>query len=159
MRISGLISAAVVLIGFAHAAPAQELMTSLKACRAQTNAAVRLSCFDALVSDLDSRATTQATVAKPAAGFGGENLVREGGAPRPQEAISAGVAKVSFSAIKHFTVVLDNGQVWRQADSDTAIARFRDDKPNVVKISKGFMDSYNLAIEGTWGTYKVKRIK
>lgn len=167
MRHSGLIAATVVLIGFAPAAPGQELMSGLRACRAQTDAAARLACFDALVSRLDTPVTLPAasppvanpTASVPAAGFGGENLARAEDAPQPQESISAGVAKVSFSAIKHFTVVLDNGQVWRQADSDTAVAHFSDDKPNVVKISKGFMDAYSLAIEGAWGTYKVKRIK
>lgn len=156
---------AVVLIALAPAAFGQDATAGLRACRAQTDAMARLACFDALVTRLDAPAMTPmanapASMANTSpAGFGGENLARDDAAPRPQESISAGVAKVSFNAIKHFTVVLDNGQVWRQADSDTAVARFSDDKPNVVKISKGFMDVYSLAIEGAWGTYKVKRIK
>lgn len=160
----------VVLAGLsaAQAAPGQEVMIGLKACRAQTDATARLACFDALVSKLDAPAVAfvptsppppaQTVSATPPA-FGGENLVHATGAPRPDETMSAGVAKFSFNAIKHFTVMLDNGQVWRQADSDTAVARFSDSKPNVVKISKGFMDAYSLVIEGGWGTYKVKRIK
>lgn len=163
MRRFGL--AAIVLIGLAPASFAQDVMSELKACRARTDATARLACFDAVMSRLDAAHAPATTASAPPArqaappDFGGENLARDEDTPRPQESLSAGVAKVSFNAIRHFTVVLDNGQVWRQADSDTAVARFSDDKPNVVKISKGFMDSYSLAIEGSWGTYKVKRIK
>lgn len=160
MRTSGLIVAGIVLAGLAHAAPGQELINGLKACRARTNAAARLACFDALVSQLDTPAIAPPKVTNvPAPGFGGENLARAKAAPPPEESISAGVAKVSFNAIKYFTVVLDNGQVWRQSESNTVVAHFSDSKPNVVKISKGFLDTYNLTIEGAWGTYKVKRIK
>ena len=62
------IVAAIMLSGVAQAAPGQELMKDLKACRAQADAAARLACFDALVSGLDAPVTAQAPVTKaPAA--------------------------------------------------------------------------------------------
>jgi hypothetical protein len=117
----------------------------LRACGAQKEDHARLACFDAALARLETVKTD----------FGGENLrAAEKAEPVFQQ---AQIVKVSFNAIKHFTITLDNGQVWRQLDSDTAVARFRGHEP--VKISQGFLDSYSLSVEGVWGSYKVKRIK
>jgi hypothetical protein len=102
--------------------------------------------------------------ARPMAGnpanFGGENLAAvEDKEPLPLDRITVPVAKVSFNAIGHFIVTLENGQVWRQIDADTAVARFHKDKKETVTIKRGFMDAYSLSIDGQWGNYMVKRIK
>ncbi len=168
-----IVAVALLVAASAQAAPGQELLIGLRACRAQPDEKARLACFDALADRADGGQSTSAASAPPASapapvaatsskvasappGFGGENL-HAVDTPRPQESMTAAVAKVSFNAIDHFTVVLDNGQIWRQLDADTRTARF---KPNAtVKITKGFLDAYSLAIEGAWGTYMVKRIK
>jgi hypothetical protein len=86
--------------------------------------------------------------------FGGEILQRPD-ATSQEPAFP--LARINFSAVHHFTVALDNGQVWRQRNSDTGVAHFR--VGAAVRIRRGFMNSYSLAVEGSYGNYKVKRIK
>jgi hypothetical protein len=94
------------------------------------------------------------------ADFGGENLPEAASsAPKPLDHITAKVTGVSYNYFRRFTVTLDNGQVWRQAESDTKVARFGDDGGEAVTISRGFLDAFSLVIDGRWGTYQVKRIK
>jgi hypothetical protein len=103
--------------------------------------------------------------ARPMAGnpadFGGENLARRADdtTPAPLDHITAPVTKVTFNAINKFTVTLANGQVWRQGESDTGRARFKNDGKETVTITRGFLDAYSLKIDDKWGTYQVKRIK
>lgn len=92
--------------------------------------------------------------------FGSENLPESASnEPRPLDHITAKVASVSYNYFRRFTVTLDNGQVWRQAESDTKVARFGDDGGEAVTISRGFLDAFSLVIDGRRGTYQVKRIK
>ena len=162
-----LIIATVIAAIMANAAAAADPVTEMRACRALSDAE-RLACFDRLLARYE--AATQpvaaaqpvsppAAVAQPPApaDFGSERLPPEGDAPKPAEFITAKVAAVSFNAIAHFTVTLDNGQVWRQLESDTVTARLKG--AETVTITKGFWSSYSLAVDGVWGTYKVKRIK
>jgi hypothetical protein len=103
--------------------------------------------------------------ARPMAGnpteFGGENLARpaDDSSPAPLDHITATVTRVTINALGKFTVTLANGQVWRQGESDTGVARFKNDGKETVTITRGFLDAYSLKIDGKWGTYKVKRIK
>lgn len=62
----------------------------------------------------------------------------------------------SFAKNGYFTVTLDNGQVWRQVDGDTDFAHWK--KPAAsyqVRITEGFLRSYNLQVKGLPGLYKV----
>jgi hypothetical protein len=93
------------------------------------------------------------------ADFGKANMPFQADAPAELDHITAGVANVTYNFYHTFRVTLDNGQVWRQVDEDTKIARFKNDKTEVVTISRGFLDSFHLAIQGVWGTFTVKRIK
>lgn len=175
MRQSGMMVVALAAF-LAAPASADDAVSGLRACRALTDQTARLACFDRLAAqyDVPTPVTQAAPPAAPSAApgvaqsapqpaakavpeFGGERLARPDDTPRPEESMTAVVAKASLNAIGHFTIALDNGQIWRQLDSDTANARFRGS--DRVKITKGFLDSYSLAIEGQWGTYKVKRIK
>ena len=99
------------------------------------------------------------TVGSPA-DFGNEDLPEaESNEPRPLDHIAARVASVSYNYFRRFTLTLDNGQVWRQMESDGKVARFSDDGGEAVTISRGFMGSFSLTIDGRWGSYQVKRIK
>lgn len=167
MKAGGLIVMALAAVLAAPAPGADpDMLSALRACKAMTDATARLACFDRLTAQYDTAAPmAQSAVPRPPASvaqaappaFGGEDLKRDDDTPRPEESMTASVAKASFNAIGHFTIVLDNGQIWRQLDADTSKARFRD--ADSVKITKGFLDSYSLVIEGRWGIYKVKRIK
>jgi hypothetical protein len=93
------------------------------------------------------------------ADFGKESMLPESTEPVPLDHISAGIAKVTANFFGRFTVTLDNGQVWRQEDGDTPVARFPKDEAVTVTITRGFMDTFHLSIDGRWGTFQVKRIK
>lgn len=144
-----LVAVLVVTAPAAHA----DVWSDLGACRSLGDAA-RLACFDRVLAHHD-----RAPAAKPpVAEFGAERLPGAAEeAHQTRESIQAKVTKVTYNAIKHFTVALDNGQVWRQLASDTATAGLKGSE--TVNITRGFLDSYSLSIEGVWGTYKVKRIK
>ncbi len=50
----------------------------------------------------------------------------------------------SFNPYDKFLVVLDNGQIWQQLESDSGIkAPFHKGEKNTVTISRGFIGSYN----------------
>jgi hypothetical protein len=101
---------------------------------------------------------TRQMIGSPA-DFGKADMPFQADTPQPLDHITAGVVNVTFNFFHHFTVTLDNGQVWRQEDGDAGVARFDGDKTAIVTISRGFLDSYHLAIQGRWGTFAVRRIK
>jgi len=170
----------------AHAATSREMLDLLAQCADIKDGTERLSCYDKLAPQLRE---TLAAVKKPAErteedkisifgfDFGGVFGSREGPtspeefgknqmpAPAPEEgqvieSITADVTDYARTPFGRFIVVLDNGQVWRQIDSDTSVARFeRDAKDNKVVISRGLLGSYNLKINEQNATFKVKRLK
>lgn len=153
------LSALGVFLACAAQADPSDALSQLRACRSLPDSE-RLSCFDRALAAQDvakpkampSQGAVQAAVP---AEFGGERLAPS--AEQPAEFIIAKVASARINALKQFTVELDNGQVWRQLESDTVYTRLRG--AETVKISRGFLGSYSLTVEGAWGTYKVKRIK
>ncbi len=177
-----ILAAALAAMAANAAAEAADPLAEMNACRGLGDAA-RLACFDRVLARHDAPAPVTAAapiVAAPvatapapvtpapvapapppapqaSADFGSERLPASAAAPQKAASIVAKVKAVSWNAFKHFTVTLEDGQVWRQLDSDTTTARFG--AADAVKISRGFLDSYSLSIEGVWGTYKVKRIK
>jgi hypothetical protein len=77
--------------------------------------------------------------------------------PAPIESIGARVTEFAYTPFGKFIVFLDSGQVWRQIEGDADKANFR--KGDTVTISRGFIGSYNLSIDGSSKVYKVKRVK
>ena len=76
------------------------------------------------------------------------------------DSISAGVTDVAYTPFGKFILFLDNGQVWRQIEADTDHALFRKPaKDNKVTISRGFVGSYNLTVNGGARVFKVSRLK
>ncbi|MDR3526570.1 MAG: hypothetical protein P4L57_04760 [Rhizomicrobium sp.] len=145
-----MVRAGAVFAGFLFVMPAvatERVPAEIKACRAERDERTRLACFDAALAKLEAAPSD----------FGGEALKRPEAVSQEPEFVSAHAARVAINAIQHFTVSLDNGQVWRQLDSDTEVAHFREGA--AVRIKRGFLDSYSLSVEGTFGSYKVKRIK
>ena len=80
--------------------------------------------------------------------------------PKTIDSISAGVTDYAFTSLGKFVVFLDNGQVWKQLQSDSGAANFKK-KPsdNTVTITRGFLGSYNLTLNDTGGLMKVTRVK
>ena len=79
--------------------------------------------------------------------------------PKPLDHITAKVTNVAFNTYGRFTVTLDNGQIWRQLEGDSSNAYFAKDGTDAVTISRGFLGSYNLVVDGHNGMYKVKRLQ
>ena len=79
--------------------------------------------------------------------------------PETTGRVTARMANYTFTG-KLFTVTLDNGQVWRQIDGDTAMAPLKQ-RPSsyIVTIRQGIFGSYNLTIQGDGGLYRVNRIR
>lgn len=79
--------------------------------------------------------------------------------PGPLDSISAKVTEVTYNRNGKFVIFLDNGQVWRQLEADADHAEFPKSEPPTVIIERGALGSYNLMLEGSAKTYKVKRVK
>jgi len=93
------------------------------------------------------------------ADFGRADMPFQDAGPEPLDHITASVASVTYNYFRRFTISLDNGQVWRQEEGDTNVARFDEDKKYLVTIRRGFLGTYTLKIEGGWGVYRVHRVK
>ena len=78
----------------------------------------------------------------------------------PDEVKASGrMASYRFDGHGFFTVVLEDGQVWRQIDGDDVMAHW-DKKPGSyqVTITAGALGSSNLRATGSKMHYKVKRV-
>lgn len=72
--------------------------------------------------------------------------------------IGARMASYSFDKLGWFTASLDNGQVWAQVHGDTDYAHWK--KPAAsyqVRVSRGFLNSFNFQVKGEPGMFKVLR--
>ena len=141
-----------LLCGIGTGAAAQDFGGALLKCTGIADTSQRLACYDAL-----ARAPEL-----PAKQFGAEQLPRESNpAPAPEDnSITGTVTELSLTPFGRFVVTLDNGQIWRQLDADTA--RFVPPgnlAQASVTISRGALGSYNLQFAGQNGLYKVRRLK
>ncbi len=73
----------------------------------------------------------------------------------PEEYIEATIVEVITNALKIDYLRLDNGHIWRENED----SRVRFKVGRKVKIEEGVLSSFNLTMEGTRKTVKVKRIK
>ena len=69
------------------------------------------------------------------------------------------MASYKFDSNGFFTVVLDNGEVWRQIDGDTTMAHwFKKPGFYVATVTAGALGSSNLRVQGEGRSYKVRRV-
>ncbi len=73
----------------------------------------------------------------------------------PEDYIEATIVEVTTNARKIDYLRLDNGHIWRENED----SRVRFKVGQKVKIEEGILGSFNLTMEGTRKTVKVKRIK
>jgi hypothetical protein len=158
-------AAAIFLLFAVHAAAGENLSAAILNCSAQTDERAQLACYNQIAARLKTEAAPSAVqkpapeTAHPRADFGEDSIPFQAHRAETPDQITAGVTKASFNFFHRFTVTLDNGQIWRQDDSDTAIARFDKNKPQIVTIKRGFLGSFRLTIQDEWGTFSVKRIR
>jgi hypothetical protein len=139
----------VLVAGAAHAESAWDAPSEIAKCTGIENASERLKCFDAAAQ-------------RPAKPVAREEDFGKPPPPRPDEItqITATVLELAKTARGRAVFVLDNGQTWRQLDGDgTEVREPPPGKAMRVTIAAGFLDSFDLTIEGRNGLIKVRRVK
>lgn len=94
--------------------------------------------------------------------FGGES-VRELRQKRDEgrlRNITAKIAEVQVRRNKKLTLTLENGQVWRQLDSDSSNVIFpQRDQLYTARIKRSLMGNYMMTIEELRRTIRVRRVQ
>jgi len=140
----------------------------LARCAAIATDAVRLACFDALAHELGPEGNLERAASEPADealatampeaenedAFGAE-LIGDSRTRGPDEIQSRLIGE--FTGWRGNAVFrLENGQVWRQADSDRLA--YAADSP-LVTIRRGAFGTYRLTVEGLNRSTRVRRIE
>ncbi|MBW8708408.1 MAG: hypothetical protein JF627_03955 [Alphaproteobacteria bacterium] len=160
----------LVLAVAATSAWAQDSLTvQLSGCLAIPGVLQRLACYDRVAHGVVPASRTSAVAPERPAlrtapslavpspeGLGSERLRRATPVRRPS-AMLAQVVSISYDPHGHFTVTLDNGQVWRQLAGDTAV--LQGTSISTVRISRGALGSYDLNVEGRNASYRVMRLQ
>jgi hypothetical protein len=180
MRIALAAFIALLIAGPARADEARDVLEAIAKCADIADSADRLKCYDAAAPRAKSALATPPQPAKEPAKepkvtvetYGlpqaqrpvekVEDFGKPAPPPQPDEIkeITSNVLEFAKTPRGRAIFILENGQVWRQLDSDTS--EIRDPQPGKtmrVKIENGFLGSYNLTIEGRNGLIKVTRLK
>lgn len=174
-RTAALLVALFIATPHAFADTPQVILQEIARCADTANADERLRCFDAAAA----RAKT-VLAAPPAANDG--NAARspddsfglaqppapvtrpeQFGRPMPRaeelHSITAITSEFAKTPRGKALFVLDNGQVWRQLDSDGTAVLDPPARGLKVTIERGAFGSYNLTMEGRSGLIKVVRLR
>lgn len=159
----------LALAPFAFAASLAHADTAgLQRCRAISDAAQRLACYDALP-------ISTAAPAAPAAAAAAASPARTAPAPattasktdefglEDKRAAASQLSTIESTISGRFEgwgpnsrITLANGQVWRVSDDSSAILYL--DNPKVV-VRRGLLGAFYLELDGTNRSPKVKRVK
>ena len=153
----------------------QVILQEIVRCADAAAAEERLRCFDA------AAARAKAVLASPPAAGAGDaarSPVDSFGLPQPPapvtrpeqfgkpmprpeelQSITATASEFARTPRGKALFVLDNGQVWRQLDSDVSTVLDPPARGFKVTIERGAFGSYNLTIEGRSGLVKVARVR
>ena len=177
MRTFLLASILVLTAGTAHADATRDALADFVKCADIADTAKRLECFDA--ATVRGKAALAAPVptppqakekslldwfgfSKPAPVIKPEDFGKPAPEPGPGEVtqITGTVLEFAKTARGKAVFILENGQVWRQLDSDrTEVQPLPQGVAMKVTIETGVLGSYNLTIEGRNGLVKVSRLK
>lgn len=93
--------------------------------------------------------------------FGAEQLPRDEKIDEENvNSITAGIVDIGRSLNGKIIVFLDNGQVWRQLDSDKSTPYIRKNFEGLTAtVKRGFLGSYLVRIERTHDAFKARRVK
>jgi len=174
-----LILAALLLVGAPAALPAQrggppprpELFQALLRCRAITEEAARLQCFDTAAANLEAAAERREVVMVDRAqvregrrrlfGLALPSIPLFGGGeeeddPERIETVEGVVAEASQNSLGQWTVALQDGAVWTQTDNHTLALRPRSGQR--IVINRGAMGSFMMRINNQPGI-RARRIR
>ena len=94
--------------------------------------------------------------------FGGEGVdaIRRDKDGKRIKSIKAKIVEVRLNPRNVATVSLENGQVWRQLNSDDKILRFGNkERLLTAKVKRGVLGNYMLTVEELHQTIRVRRVK
>jgi len=129
---------ACIALSSAAAGPAAAQEAALARCRTVTEPMARLACYDAI---------------KPAADtIGLPTPEARGDAP----SVMTTIAGEFLGWVPNGQITLANGQVWRVIDGSRGVYKLSNPK---VEIKRGALGSFNLDIEGTFQSPKVRRVR
>jgi hypothetical protein len=137
-----------------------EVVRALLACRSVTADAERLACYDRAVGALDQAQKSGQVVVvdreqikeakKDAFGFNlpsfGKLFDRNGEKSEQTSEIELVVDHAAQNATGRWVIVMANGQVWRQIDSEELYNPPH--KGSNVRIKRGMMGSYAMNVDG-----------
>jgi hypothetical protein len=167
------ILAVAVVAGPAFADATRDALAEIAKCADIADATMRLKCFDDAMPRAKSAlaAPVPETPAKSFLDWFGFSrpeppVTKPGdfGKPAPEipelNEITSPVLEFARTPRGKAVFILENGQVWRQIDSDTTVVHDPDRGGAMkVKIERGFLSSYNLTIDGRNILVKVNRIR
>ena len=163
-------------------------MQKLYECRAMVDITSKANCYDTAMDAFDAarQAGDIATVTRediedvqkdsfgfhipslPKIGaiFGGGDKKKDKSGKAKRETvvkeITSPITKIDVTALGRVIFTLENGQVWRQLDSDSNKLRAKAIKrkdPKIAHIKKASLGSYVLQVNGKGLRAKVKRVK
>ena len=175
-RIGVFLTACVTVVGpvAAQSDDARDALAAFVKCAEVADPAKRLECFDAATARGKAALAAPPPVAQPPKeksllerfGLSRPTPVtkpEEFGKPPPEPEltqISENVLEFAKTPRGKAVFILENGQVWRQIDSDsTDVWAPAPGTKMRVTIEVGFLGSYNLTIEGRKALIKVNRLK
>ncbi len=138
-----------------------DLVSAVRACKKIEKPANRLSCFDLLLTGRDVAPEISAKQHSED-DFGARDIKKRAQAEEAskQQTLISGLVELSRTRSDKYVFILENGQIWRQAQSDTG-KLFIPKKLDTVKvvIKRGFLGSHRLMIEGKKRSIKVNRLR
>jgi hypothetical protein len=138
-------------------ARAQDLKAA-QACTRLVDDVSRLSCYDAAFGVSKPPTARQSGVAKtePLASFGDNGGLRPSSQTDLPKSITVRIQQVTPLAYGLYRLTLDNGQVWRTTQEDSALEFKAND---MVTISRRVMAGYEVSLAGRNASVNATRIK
>lgn len=144
---------ALILLLFASSAALADDAAVLK-CRALSDAASRLSCYDAMpVARAPAPAPAPAVASEQ--NFGLKPAVQPKAAPQPDLVRSTVVGEIGGWS-PGTRITLANGQVWRVVDGDAVLPMMRNPQ---AEVARGMMGAYFLQVAGHTSAARVARVQ
>jgi hypothetical protein len=146
------------------------VMAAALRCYATENERAWLECYYAAAAPMRSElglSTPAQAAAMPGpllpstqAGATPDRSILKALAPGRVDHVVTRMASYTFDRNHIFTATLTNGQIWRQVSGDTNNAHWTKPASDYsVKITRGFLSSYNFQVEGFPEVYKVDPVR
>ena len=146
----------VLLFLVSNAALADD--TAMRACRAQSDNAARLACYDRIELSAATGAAPAAPVLSPQQAFGLPPAPMDvQKAPQKIESIESTVVGTFDGWGPNTRFKLANGQTWRIVDGSEAVLPPSGNQK--VKITRNFLGTLFMQVEGSNQSPKVRRVE